>query len=220
MEIHKTWKDILLKSGLPEERIYCFTRRKEFEGYCTSHQKTLEKTLFFVDYDLGENETGVDFIKKFSLQKNSFLVTSYSNDAKLVEKCEDERITVIAKKEIGSISFKEFPNDKKIIVHLDDDNMTRMSWKNKGLKEEVEVLSFNTSRMLFDNLTYVPKETLFFLDMDLKEKLTGAEVAGVLYQAGYQNLYLSTGYAGDKELEKIPFLKGIINKKFPSDFIS
>ena len=218
VEIHETWKSIFSEISFPKENLYCFSRVEDFKSYCKSHPKELASSLCFIDFDLGSFESGTDLIKSFSLERNSFLVTSYSNDVELVVKCEKEGIRIIPKKEIGNIQFHKFPNDKTYIVHLDDNTLLRKDWERSAAKARLEILSFDSSEKLFDNINNIEKNTLFFVDKELNEEVDGIKVLQTLFELGYEKLYLSTAHKSD-EFKRYDFIKEVIGKKFPSDLL-
>ena len=207
IEIHETWKNIFYKTGFPKENLRFFSRIDNFKDYCNKNLPT----QFFIDYDLGSTQSGFDLIKELSLE-NSFLVTSYSNDASLIANCEREKIKIIPKKDIGNIQFKKLPD--KFFVHLDDSSLLRKDWRHQAKEAGIEILSFENSEELFDNLTLVPKHTQFFIDKNLNEDINGLEVCKELFKLNYDQLFISTAES-DIDLIVHPFVKGVVGKKFP-----
>ena len=208
IEIHKIWKDIFLKIGFPQENFYCFNNINEFGKF-----EINKPTLFFVDYDLGFSESGIDLIKNYSIEESSFLVTSYSNDISLIKDCEKNGIKIISKKEISQIIFKKIP--KNFLIHLDDSSLLRKSWISQAKKKDIEVLSFGNPESLFDSLPSIPKESLFFIDKNLGDETSnGVNISKGLFNLGYRKIFLSTGEIHHCSYS---FIKGIVGKKFPED---
>ena len=207
IEIYETWKNIFSKIGFPKENLQFFSKIDDFKNYCNKNLPT----QFFIDYDLSSIQSGFDLIREFSL-KNSFLVTSYSNDASLVANCEREKIKIIPKKDIGNIQFKKLP--KKFFVHLDNSSLLRKDWCHRAKEAGIEILSFENSEELFDNLAIVPKHTQFFVDKNLNEDINGLEVCKKLFKFNYDQLFISTAES-DIDLTAHPFVKRVVGKKFP-----
>ena len=55
-----------------------------------------------------------------------------------------------------------------------------------------------------------PKDSHVFIDYELGEGVTGFEVGEHLYQLGYENLYLATGFS---DLDLPPYFKAKVSKK-------
>lgn len=212
IEIYKTWKNIFFQIDFPEENLHFFSKVESFRNYIKNKKHS---ALFFIDYDLGHQQNGIDLIKEFSLMNNSFLVTSYSNDISLIEDCERNNIKIIPKKEIRHLKFKKLP--LKCFVHLDDSSLLRKSWLAQAKKSGTEILSFENPEKLFDNLSSIPKETKFFIDKNLSENTNGLQVCKKLFGLNYHQLFISTAET-DIDLSEYRFIKGIIGKKFPENF--
>ena len=207
IEIHETWKNIFYQIDFPRENLHLFSKIADFKQYCNKNLPT----KFFIDYDLNSIQNGFDLIKELSL-KNAFLVTSYSNDTSLIENCEKEEIKIISKKDIGSIQFEKLP--KNFFVHLDDSSLLRKDWCRQAQEVGLEILSFESSEKLFDNLAIIPKQTQFFIDKNINEDIDGLEVCKKLFKFGYHQLFISTAEI-DVDLTEYHFVKKVVDKKFP-----
>ena len=99
ISIHEIWKRKIKNS-----KVVYFNTVNKVEKYILSmHQ---ERVLFLIDYDLGDNLTGADFILKHSL-KNAFIITSKCNLSAVHEFCKKGHNKLIPKHWISSLEVVE-----------------------------------------------------------------------------------------------------------------
>ena len=95
---------------------------------------------------------------------------------------------------------------------MDDDKYLRMAWELKAKKKNKKILSVGELSTLESNLYNIDLETPFFLDRDLGEDLPkGEDIAKDLFEKGFKNLYLCTGYRKE-DLQEFPWIKEILPK--------
>ena len=84
-----------------------------------------------------------------------------------------------------------------------------------GIKSEKlnkKIISVGELSILESNLSNIDLETPFFLDRDLGEDLPkGEDIAKSLFEKGFKNLYLCTGYRKE-DLQEFPWIKEILPK--------
>lgn len=82
----------------PLKNIYQAQDVKEFLKLINEEGLHHKKTLFLCDYELiGSKMSGLDLIETFKIGKSSFLVTSYSDDIRLHDRCEALGVQLIPK---------------------------------------------------------------------------------------------------------------------------
>lgn len=98
--IHDTWKE-RLESLSREVRIFHLSSIKEF----ISAKENFDKdAIFLFDYEfLHEDQTGLDIIEKYQLQKSSVLVTSHFEEPSILSRCEMNGVHVLPKGMAGVI---------------------------------------------------------------------------------------------------------------------
>ena len=100
-----------------------------------------------------------------------------------------------------------------MIILIDDDKLIHLSWKMKASSLNVRVRCFfSISAFLNEQENY--KDAQIYIDSSLGNGIQGEVEAKKLFDAGFQNLYLTTGYT-DLRVEDYPWLKGIVSKKPP-----
>lgn len=73
---------------------------------------------------------------------------------------------------------------------------------------------FNSSHSFRKNLHLYGKDIPIYIDSDLGESVRGEELAKALYDLGFKNLYLITGYEPDT-FGEMPWIKKILGKDAP-----
>lgn len=110
-------------------------------------------------------------------------------------------------------------NHKIDFVHLDDDDLLRICWSHSAKKAGKQIKSFSNPNELKMSLSTIEKETPFYIDSCLGDGvIEGQDFAKELFEMGYENLYLSTGYEKEKFAE-MPWIKDVIGKTPPWDNI-
>lgn len=102
----------------------------------------------------------------------------------------------------------------KKIVLIDNDKMIQVSWKNKALKAHVEIYVFSSIDEFLSDSISEEKALTIYIDSDLGSTEKGEIAAESLFEAGFKDLFLTTGYE-DLDVSDFPWLKGIINKRPP-----
>jgi len=103
---------------------------------------------------------------------------------------------------------------KKTSVLIDDDELVKLTWASAAKKQNVELLTFSERDELIEQLNAISKDVVFYIDSDLGKGKKGEDLALELYNKGYHNLYMATGYS-DETFAHLKFLRGILNKTPP-----
>jgi len=175
------------------------------------------KHLFFVDYDLGINLTGFDFIVNNKIQNRSYLVTSMFQDKELIVKCIENGVKIIPKQLFDKINISFLGTDlssKTKYILIDDDQLIHMMWQARAEEVNVEVECFDSIDDFFENVSRLDLNAKVYLDSNLKD-VKGEEHAERIAQAGFSHLYLSTGY-DRSHFENLPAcITDIVTKEVP-----
>ncbi|WP_127717494.1 sensor histidine kinase KdpD [Halobacteriovorax sp. HLS] len=84
----------------------------------------------------------------------------------------------------------------KNIIHLDDDELIRMSWSITAQKLSQNFLSFEKVQDI--DLEKLNKDDFFYIDHELNdESINGEDFCQRLLQEGFSNIFLSTGHSRD-----------------------
>lgn len=217
--IHQIW----------DKRFMAYVNIKTIELIHISTPKQLEEwlnindsnqTSFLCDYEfIGHSVNGLDLIEKLGIANKSILVTSRFDEQHIKDRCIKLGVKLIPKmmSEIAPIKFVD--HFKYDLIHLDDDELIRMSWQLSAKKENKNILSYHSVEMLMRDIDTFPNTIPFYIDSSLgQNQLRGEEVAQILFNLGYKNLFISTGY--DKEYFKdMPWIKDVIGKRAPFSLV-
>jgi len=103
--IHQIWKRRFeALNRLEPLSILNFSSSEELRKYYSKNFSDLETALFLMDYHIsGQSETGLDVIEKLGIQKQSILVTSWSEDTGVRERCKKLGVKLIPKSMSGFV---------------------------------------------------------------------------------------------------------------------
>lgn len=180
-----------------------------------SNNTTINSTFLF-DFEFINYEiNGIDIIEKHSLFNNSILVTSRYEDKIVKDRCLKNKIKMIPKMMSEIAPIKIYNHQQYDLIHLDDDELIRLSWQLSAKKMGKTILSFSSAETLLENIHSLPKDIPFYIDSYLGENcLRGEEIAKVLNNLGHKELYLTTGYVKD-DFEGMHWVKGVVGKRAP-----
>lgn len=103
----------------------------------------------------------------------------------------------------------------KEIVHIDDDELLRISWRYRAESQNLKYHGFSSYNEFVSSELTVSAEASFYVDYDLEfDEINGVEVLRKLYEQGHMNLFLSTGHESS-EFEGIEYIKGTLGKEAP-----
>ena len=101
-------------------------------------------------------------------------------------------------------------------MHIEDDKIIRFGWISKANDLGIKLNSFSSCEEFEENNLYLNQLlTTFYIDSDLGESnIDGVQFSKKLYDRGYRDIYLTTGY-DYSNFKNLYWLKGIIEKGPP-----
>jgi signal transduction histidine kinase len=197
--------------------------------------------LYLCDYELiGHTLSGLDVIEKLGLKNTrSVLVTSRYDDPDIRARCKKIGIKILPKSYAiyvpliveTTIQSKELnspaSNTKQTFSHVDnttstepdliliDDNKTLTdTWKITAEFSDKNIVVFNSTKEAENEIHHYSTHIAIYVDSDLGENIKGEEYAKSLYERGYRNIYLTTGYeASTFDLNKFYWIKNVVGKE-------
>lgn len=100
------------------------------------------------------------------------------------------------------------------IILVDDCPSLTMAWEMVAEEKNINLTVYNEEGKLLQNLADYDKETLFYIDITLGGEMSGIDLSKLLFEKGYQNLYLITGMPPEN-YPSIAWIKGVSNKEPP-----
>jgi signal transduction histidine kinase len=203
--IHRLWENrfsqnIIEKNDL---KLFYFYSPPELIAFCQSED--MSNTYFLLDFELiGHTENGMMLAEKLNIGSKTILVTSLYESIEIRRHCEKLGIRILPKffAEVTPINF------------IDDDEYITNIWIEKAKIINKKIRVFNDIFEFMEIFHLYDKKTLIYIDSSLGGNLKGEEFAKILYDKGYQNIFLATGYPPEN-FKNIYWVKEIIGKEPP-----
>lgn len=176
---------------------------------------------FLCDYELiGQEKTGLDVIEQLQLGKFVTLVTSRYEDHDVRRRCAKLGIKILPKNYAAYVPICILPKEKEIektessfdLVLIDDDPLVISTWEYLARLKNKTLLTFVSFEAAESALECIDRNTVIYIDSNLGTDIPGEEYAKRLYEKGFMNIYLATGYSSDS-FEEMYWLKGIVGKE-------
>jgi hypothetical protein len=176
-----------------------------------------EISLFLINDEFtGISGTGIDLIKKYNLQSKAILVTSKYEDSDIINDVISLGIRMIPKHMIASISIENESTTSIIqYVLIDDDELVRMTWEISATNSNIKIdcypdyETFSLKKHQYNLIT-----AAIYIDSNLANNINGEDIAKTLFNDGFKNIYLATGYEKDR-FKDLTFLSGVQGKTPP-----
>lgn len=183
--------------------------------------------IYLIDFEyIGSDYDGLKVIRELKLRGDSYLVTSRYEEENIIKECERIGIGLIPKGQSGFIPIElvgdtekrkevisEFPSEVQNVL-IDDDDLIRLLWKTDAESKGIPLLVFSDKEKLFADLHLIHPDSSFYIDSNLGDDVNGEDLAKELFNKGFKNLIMATGY--EKEhFEGISYIKDVIGKKAP-----
>lgn len=211
--IHQVWKKRFKESNNNVHFIDHYNLQ-DLSAWYKGNAKT--PSIFLIDYEfIGSNKNGLNIIEELNITNKSYLVTSHHDDINLRNQCEKINLKIIPKTfaaYIPIILSKAYDIKPVDLIFIDDDIMLTNAWVYHGLTKGMVVASYNSIHAFKIDLNNYAFNTPIFIDSDLKDNIKGQDFAKELYEKGFNNIYLSTGYL-PTDFPKMYWIKEIIGKE-------
>lgn len=217
LSIHDLWRSKFagIAAWLPNLRIRHVSSPEAVTAYV---QKANHRILFLVDHEfINSPMNGVNLIDALKIHEHAYLITGRADDPTLQNTCKEKGIRLLSKVSLPHTGFSLPASERKrVVVLLDDEVWVRSGWMMMAEKLNIPFAAFASSAELFNVLHLFSTDSIFFFDSNLNEERKGEDIAHDIYNAGFTNLYLSTGMVGS-ELANLPWIKKVVGKDFPED---
>jgi signal transduction histidine kinase len=212
LSIHQIWKK-RLSNTINQKQIQSGA---VFEKLVRENICDLASTQFLVDYELlNQSKTGLDLIEELGIAQDSILVTSRYDDADIQKRSKSLGLKILPKSLAAFVPIQMQTQKSPIdLILLDNDELVRMTWEMRAKKSGKKIICFSTASELREKLDDLAPETLFYIDVHLSDTENGEQVSKELFDLGFNNLYLATGYSADK-FSHLTWIKGVVGKSPP-----
>lgn len=171
--------------------------------------------LLLSDFELMDKSLdGIDVIIKYGHQENSVLVTARSEENEIQKRCQNLKIKLLSK---SLISFIDIKTTSPQIVLIDDDKLTHLNWEHYLKLKKYNFRLFYSVNEFLAHSSEIDLNASIYIDSELGDGLKGEVESKKIFELGFNNLFLSTGYT--KDSIKVPNWILEVYPKTPSSFL-
>ena len=179
------------------------------------YKGTNSETFVLPDYNFIKAYSDELKISQIREKKNHFLVKTF--DIKSKESYGTEVVLQLPKSSNPKWFLDELrlkTNDTNVqYVFLDNNQMVVDLWELAAQGKGVSFRAFKNAPDFLEFVASSDKDVCIYVDVDLGLELTGVDILKKLYNDGYKNLFLTTGYSNcDFDMD---FIKGVVGKEPP-----
>jgi signal transduction histidine kinase len=98
------------------------------------------------------------------------------------------------------------------LILIDDNQSIRDTWKLAALHKKKDIVIFSCINDAEQTIKEFSHSTPIYIDSNLKDSVRGEQYAKNLYDRGFKNIYLTTGY-NESSFEPMPWIKKIVGKE-------
>lgn len=209
----------LLLSPMGKKVDFYFSSPLDFRNWFASRPPG-QKIFCIVDFEFpSSSESGLDLIKDLNIAPFSMLVTGRAGETNIQYEALKLGLSLLPKVAISELPIRILDIQDSVrsgdVVLLDDDTNIHELWKIAGQRYDRRVFCFKRPAELLNALSNISLDTPIYVDVNLGEdEMSGEEFSRILFNKGYQNLYLATGSASDK-FESSNWIKLVVGKRPP-----
>ena len=105
-------------------------------------------------------------------------------------------------------------SSSKRYVLVEDDFLVRMGWQSVAEEKGFHLEVYSNAEDVLANLPSLSVDSVIFSDSDLGGGMRGEDLLRLMFEKGYRDLYLETGFGGET-FEGLAYIKGIVSKTPP-----
>jgi len=179
--------------------------------------------LFLIDESYGSStESGLDIMERHrEVLSRAVLVTARWEDPNLRARAMRLGLRLLPKNMVPRIEIafagttpETEPSTRPDAVLVDDHIWIRKGWELSAARSGVRLLTCRSMPEFLAVQQALPRSTALFIDSDLGDEMTGEQFAATLFDQGFTNIYLATGFdAGG--FPPMPWLRGVLGKDPP-----
>jgi len=210
--IHDAWDERFSK--IPYIEIAHFYNTSELSQH---HIDSTQAALYLIDYELlADFKNGLDIIEELNLNDRSILVTSCFEDIDIRSRCENMGVKIIPKSYVPYIKIIQVPIPSCVsnFVFIDNDEMMRTTWIFAAEAAGKKISTYASFEDFTNEMDNYCKSTILYIDSDLGNNIKGEVCAKHLFEQGFIEIYLTTGYEKGR-FPPMPWIKKIVGKEPP-----
>ncbi|HEU5281906.1 MAG TPA: ATP-binding protein [Gammaproteobacteria bacterium] len=217
INIHQIWFSRFEKMRASDQGVefLSFSMPDQLSLWVNSNKGALNNSLFLIDYEfLGSDQVGLDLIQYLGIKSQSILITSHYEERDLRARCESLGVQLIPKDMAALVPIHIRTERMVDAILIDDDPLIRAAWDMDAKAKQKILVSFSTAEAFTKIASTFFKKTPIYIDVSLANGVRGEDVAAGIFELGFLNIYLATGYNPEK-FSHLTFLRGVIGKYSP-----
>ncbi len=218
---HEVWLKKLNGCGKAIEHFY------SVDELLAKYSDLAKSSLLLSDFELMDgNLDGINLILRLHHSQNSILVTARNEESVIQHRCLENGIHLLSKNLVNYVTIKNDEHTNEIVISqndhktsiilIDDDKFIHVNWSMYCQRNNLKFIGFKSVSAFLSSCSTIDRDSKIFIDSNLGNGVKGEFEAEKLFQKGFVNLYLATGYEKDSFL-KPRWIKDIFSKN-PSDF--
>lgn len=210
--IYAVWQDRLNRAGIPPKQVLHVRCRAELESEVLARDSE-EHLMFLLDFDLGDrSDDGLTLAAAIPCDGSKILVTSHYDNGEVRARAQALGIKILPKHLVPYVPIEVIGGTLDCVL-IDDDVTVQTVWQSSArtFGKRIRIFSDPPND---DDLKTVPCDTLFYIDQKLRNGVRGTEVSKCLFERGFKNLVLASGFDGLRR-EEIPWVKKVTFEKEP-----
>jgi len=217
--VHQTIKIRLLSNPqLAQIQLISCHSEKQLSNFMTL--EAAQNSLFLVDYEFrGTSKTGINYIQKFKINRNSILMTSHWDEEKIMQECKLEKFRLLPKALAHNINITTGPKKELDFILVDDHPIVAFAWRSAAQSYHLNYRIFSDPSYFEMHKREFQTKTPLFVDFHLPGQ-TGFELLESL-NGEFPNYYILTGEDAEN-LPDTPFIdknRIFFGKTFPIDLL-
>lgn len=219
--IHQVWQGRLDTLPIAEHAVEVvhFSTPHEIREWVKKNAVKAGSALYLLDYELlGYKETGLDLAAELGIGGNAILVTSRYEEPGILEACRRLRTRMIPKGLAGLVPIRITTlvgkRERLDAVLIDDDPLTRMTWKMAADRAGKKLRAFSTAADFLKESDAIDRRIPVYVDAELGDGAKGDVESLRIHALGFGEIYLATGYESEK-FAGLTHLRGVIGKDPP-----
>lgn len=207
--VHDLWKERLFHI---KNKILYFHDIDKFIQYHTLGSNN--NNLYLIDYEFSmENKNGIELIKILNIRYQTILVTNSFEEVEVRKFSDEMQFKILPKPYISYVPIIR-ECEQNAVVLIDNDELMQSVWKLAGKKSGLNVDTYSSVNDFIEKFEIYNQKTIIYIDSDLGDNIKGELQAKKIFDKGFSEIYLTTGFSAD-QVQKFPWIKSIIGKTPP-----
>lgn len=174
---------------------------------------------YLLDFELiGYEDTGLSLAGELGIGTQAILVTSRYEEAEIMERCRTLGARMIPKGLAGVVPIRVDGMTPERVrwdaILIDDDDLSRATWKIAASRLGKRLLSFSTVGEFFSKADAIDRATPVYIDAELGAGVRGDVESLKIHELGFGEIYLATGHEAEKFVE-LAHLRSVVGKEPP-----